>query len=178
MSSNYYEERIAFLGEWGPFQWTVFLLLSISAIPNGHVGLSMVFLADTPPHHCRLPEGAEEMPLNMSLPLEQVNEQITFSRCQRYIGAPVNDTSDLQTEGCIDGWEYSKEQYSSTIVSEWDLVCQNDWKVPLSTSLFFLGVLIGSFISGQISDSAVAQKDVDLTVTMMTMLQLVAAALE
>ncbi|XP_040827388.1 solute carrier family 22 member 4 isoform X3 [Ochotona curzoniae] len=34
----------------------------------------------------------------------------------------------------------------------WNLVCENDWKTPLTTSLFFVGVLFGSFVSGQLSD--------------------------
>ncbi|KAJ1060290.1 hypothetical protein K5549_004728 [Capra hircus] len=34
----------------------------------------------------------------------------------------------------------------------WNLVCKDDWKAPLTISLFFVGVLMGSFISGQLSD--------------------------
>ncbi|XP_037253013.1 solute carrier family 22 member 4-like isoform X4 [Falco rusticolus] len=37
-------------------------------------------------------------------------------------------------------------------LAQWNLVCDDDWKAPLTTSLFFVGVLIGSFISGQLSD--------------------------
>ncbi|XP_032625088.1 solute carrier family 22 member 4 isoform X3 [Chelonoidis abingdonii] len=41
---------------------------------------------------------------------------------------------------------------AAPLFSAWNLVCEDDWKTPLTTSLFFVGVLIGSFISGQLSD--------------------------
>ena len=53
-----YDEVTAFLGKWGPFQRLIFFLLSASIIPNGFNGMSVVFLAGTPEHHCRVPDTA------------------------------------------------------------------------------------------------------------------------
>ncbi|XP_067838663.1 organic cation/carnitine transporter 2-like [Heptranchias perlo] len=156
-----YDEATAFLGEWGPYQWTIFFFLSVTIIPNGYVALSMVFLADIPQHHCRLPNSSnvttgETSFINLSLllPMEEVDGEQACSKCTRYrihMEDGLNDTT-RETEPCTDGWEYSTDRYISTIVSEWDLVCDNNWKGPFTTSVFFLGVLCGSIVSGQLSD--------------------------
>nr|XP_032625086.1 solute carrier family 22 member 4 isoform X2 [Chelonoidis abingdonii] len=162
-----YDELISFLGEWGPFQRLIFFLLSASIVPNGFTGLSIVFLAGAPEHRCRLPPSANLSRewLNASIPREVQGGREGPSRCRRYrleslanfsaLGLQPGrdvDLSQLEQEKCLDGWEYSRELYLSTIVTEWNLVCEDDWKTPLTTSLFFVGVLIGSFISGQLSD--------------------------
>ncbi|XP_078071222.1 organic cation/carnitine transporter 2-like isoform X2 [Mustelus asterias] len=156
-----YDEATAFLGQWGHYQRTIFLLLSIGVIPNGYVGLSMVFLADTPQHHCRLSNSsnvtAEETSfanLSLLLPLEGVNGEQVYSKCTRFkaqLPDGINDTT-RETEHCVDGWVYSKDRYIATIVSEWDLVCENNWKGPFTMSVIFLGMTSGAFISGHISD--------------------------
>lgn len=51
-----FEESIAFLGQWGFFQKTVFFVLCASIIPNGSGVLSIIFVADIPHHHCVIPE--------------------------------------------------------------------------------------------------------------------------
>ncbi|XP_015264757.1 PREDICTED: solute carrier family 22 member 5 [Gekko japonicus] len=162
-----YDQMTAFLGEWGPFQRLIFFLLSASIIPNGFNGLSAVFLIDTPEHWCRVPASANLSSewLNVSIPLEKRDGLQVPSRCRRYrLEALVNfsalnlqpgrdvNLSQVEQEKCLDGWEYSRDPYLSTIVTEWNLVCDNDWKSPLTTSLFFVGVLVGSFISGLLSD--------------------------
>ncbi|XP_039180840.1 solute carrier family 22 member 4 [Crotalus tigris] len=162
-----YDEIIAFLGEWGPYQRLIFFLLSASIIPNGFNGMSAVFLAGTPEHRCRVPASANLSVewLNASIPLEDRDGRQVRSQCSRYsLDALINfsawnlvpgrdvNLSQVAQEECLDGWEYSREVYLSTIVTEWNLVCDSDWKAPLTTSLFFVGVLLGSFVSGQLSD--------------------------
>ncbi|XP_067838661.1 solute carrier family 22 member 4-like [Heptranchias perlo] len=156
-----YDEATAFLGEWGHYQRTIFFLLSIGIIPNGYVGLSMVFLADIPQHHCRLSNSsnvtAEEtsfMNLSLLLPMEAVDGEQVYSKCTRFktqVQDGFNDTT-RETERCVDGWVYSTDRYISTIVSEWDLVCENNWKGPFTMSMIFLGMTSGAFVSGHISD--------------------------
>ncbi|XP_069100853.1 solute carrier family 22 member 4-like [Pleurodeles waltl] len=163
-----YDQSISFLGEWGPYQLTIFFLLSASTIPNGFNGMSVMFLSATPEHRCLVPAGANLSAAwrNASLPLEkQADGTLAESRCRRYRlplltnfsargltpGVDV-DLSEVPQEKCLDGWSYSTDVYSATTATEWNLVCDEDWKGPLTTSLFFAGVLVGSFISGQLSD--------------------------
>ncbi|XP_044803801.1 solute carrier family 22 member 5 isoform X2 [Bubalus bubalis] len=162
-----YDEVTAFLGEWGPFQRLIFFLLSASIIPNGFNGMSVVFLAGTPEHRCRVPDTANLSSAwrNHSVPMRLQDGREVPQSCRRYrLAMIVNfsalglepgrdvDLEQLEQEGCLDGWEFSQDIYLSTIVTEWNLVCEDDWKAPLTISLFFVGVLMGSFISGQLSD--------------------------
>ncbi|XP_006872987.1 PREDICTED: solute carrier family 22 member 4 isoform X2 [Chrysochloris asiatica] len=162
-----YDEVISFLGEWGLFQRLIFFLLSASIIPNGFNGMSAVFLAATPEHHCRVPDSANLSSAwrNHSIPLRLQDGREVSHSCRRYrLAALINysalglvpgrdvNLTQLEQESCLDGWEFSQDVYQSTIVTEWNLVCEDDWKTPLTTSLFFVGVLLGSFVSGQLSD--------------------------
>ncbi|XP_032012372.1 solute carrier family 22 member 4 isoform X1 [Hylobates moloch] len=162
-----YDEVIAFLGEWGPFQRLIFFLLSASIIPNGFNGMSVVFLAGTPEHRCRVPDAANLSSAwrNHSVPLRLRDGREVPHSCRRYRLATIAnfstlglepgrdvDLEQLEQESCLDGWEFSQDVYLSTVVTEWNLVCEDNWKVPLTTSLFFVGVLLGSFMSGQLSD--------------------------
>ncbi|XP_041657460.1 solute carrier family 22 member 5-like [Cheilinus undulatus] len=164
-----YAAATAFLGEWGRFQQEVFFLLCMSIVPNGFTALSIVFLADTPPHQCVVPAHANLSAAwrNSSIPLEEDSHSgaVMPSKCSRYNvkdvlgysnrgllpGDDVNLTH-VSTEGCLDGWEYDRSVYVSTIISEWDLVCDDRWKNPFTSSIFFGGVLTGSLVSGQLSD--------------------------
>lgn len=40
----------------------------------------------------------------------------------------------------------------SVLHFQFDLVCNDEWKQPFSSTVYFLGVLIGSFFAGHIAD--------------------------
>lgn len=130
-----YEAATAFLGEWGRFQREVFFLLCLSVVPNGFSGMAIVFVADTPPHACLVPASANLTAAwrNSSAPLLGANPggAPQRSRCSRYRLEDVQRFSDggllpgvdvdldnVSTEGCLDGWEYDRSVYVSTIISE------------------------------------------------------------
>ncbi|XP_059398675.1 solute carrier family 22 member 4-like [Carassius carassius] len=160
-----YDEDTAFLGQKGPFFIILFFLLNAIYISTGLHGLYIVFVGASPSHHCRIADGnlSEEW-MKASIPNEMVNGKLQPSQCWRYSLETVRDLSaqgysplevnitDITLETCVDGWSYSTEIYHSTIVSEWGLVCDSEWRVPLTTSTLYMGYLLGSLVSGQLSD--------------------------
>ncbi|XP_068591084.1 organic cation/carnitine transporter 2 isoform X2 [Cebidichthys violaceus] len=161
-----YDEDTAFLGQNGPYFWNTFFLLNTVFVSTGFNGLYIVFVGAAPKHHCLIPDvNLTEEWTKAVVPLTTVDGEEVQSQCSRYRldvvrnlsaeglvpGRDVNLT-DLEQERCLDGWHYSKDIYRSNIVTEWDLVCDDKWKVPFASSTLFVGYLFGSLISGHLSD--------------------------
>lgn len=140
-----YDEDTAFLGQTGPYYWTTFFFLNTVFISTGFNGLYIVFVGATPKHHCLIPDvNLTEEWGNAIIPITTVGGEEVRSQCSRYRldvvrnlsaegyipGRDVNLTS-LEQEGCLDGWNYSKEIYQSNIVTEVSETCH----------LFVCGVL-------------------------------------
>lgn len=79
-----YEDAIAFLGQWGRFQQTVFFLLCASVVPNGFGVFFTVFLTDTPSHHCLVPEvNLSQDWQDATVPKEVIRFLITAAKRQK-----------------------------------------------------------------------------------------------
>ncbi|KAJ2940914.1 hypothetical protein O0L34_g10175 [Tuta absoluta] len=53
---------------------------------------------------------------------------------------------------CTHGWRFETEQYSSTLVTDFSLVCNQDWLPRTGTTLFWVGSIFGNLFFGWLSD--------------------------
>ncbi|XP_045400643.1 solute carrier family 22 member 1 isoform X2 [Lemur catta] len=161
------------VGEFGWFQKQAFLTLCLLSAAFAPIYVGIVFLGFTPDHHCRSPGVAELSRRCGWSRAEELNYTVpgpgaagdTFARqCRRYevdwnqsaLGC-VDPLAGLATNGshlplgpCEDGWVYDTP--GSSIVTEFDLVCADAWKLDLFQSCVNVGFFLGSLTVGYIAD--------------------------
>ncbi|XP_006769187.1 PREDICTED: solute carrier family 22 member 10 [Myotis davidii] len=62
------------------------------------------------------------------------------------------NTTELEIEACLDGWIYDQSIFTSTTVTQWNLVCKSKSLKLWSQSMFMAGFMLGSLLGGYISD--------------------------
>ncbi|XP_034664553.1 organic cation transporter protein [Drosophila subobscura] len=161
-----YDDVITHLGEFGRYQKRIYYLLCLPAIVCAFHKLAGVFLLATPDTRCQLPhEDAAtakfaSLPLDkwpLAYPLDSVTGKA--QTCEYYdvaYSADYLNGSEPYTQNgtvaCSTGFLYDQSKYLNSAVTEWNLVCGRGFMAATSDSLFMLGVLLGSFIFGQMSD--------------------------
>ncbi|XP_063833802.1 beta-alanine transporter-like [Ostrinia nubilalis] len=56
------------------------------------------------------------------------------------------------TSSCSNGWRFSTEHYQRTLVTEFSLVCDEDWLPRTGNTLFWVGSIFGNLVFGWMSD--------------------------
>ncbi|XP_074087337.1 steroid transmembrane transporter SLC22A24-like isoform X3 [Macrotis lagotis] len=166
-----FEDLISEVENRGRFQILQMFSLVIPLIFMSSHFLLENFTAFVPNHRCRIPF------LDNTSTLLNVSENLNFSsllklsipldsngkleRCLRFswpqwlpLSPNVTGQSQslLETEPCVDGWVYDQSVITSSIVTEWDLVCDSQSLRSLSPSIFLSGILVGYLIWGYLTD--------------------------
>ncbi|XP_062821180.1 solute carrier family 22 member 6-A-like [Anolis carolinensis] len=129
------------VGSTGLFQLFSTVLLSIPVLLLASHNLVQNFSAASPEHRCHLVQ------LNAS----RIGQDAQSDICQSFVIRQSSPDANGSTP-CHNGWEYDRSVFTSTIVTEWDLVCHLQSLKSLAQSLFMAGVLVGAFILGDLSD--------------------------
>ncbi|XP_033494475.2 solute carrier family 22 member 13-like [Epinephelus lanceolatus] len=149
------------VGELGLFQKRLVALLCIPSIFAAFNMFGQVFAGMSFPHHCNTdwilehgPNLTVERRRNLTIP---INKDGRFESCKMF--TPVDlDLETIEedgintTTGCIDGWDYETPVGASSIMSEFDLVCDQKGLIEASLSIYMAGFLVGGLAYGAISD--------------------------
>lgn len=106
---------------------------------------AVVFLGAIPDHYCNPPyEELEDRNSTFGNTFNGWNDGTMYQKCEHQV--------NNQTDMCYNGWTYSSEPYGTTIVSQWDLVCDRASLVEFSQSVLIIGVTVGSIGFGYLAD--------------------------
>uniref|UniRef100_A0A8C4SEJ3 Solute carrier family 22 member 6 n=1 Tax=Erpetoichthys calabaricus TaxID=27687 RepID=A0A8C4SEJ3_ERPCA len=160
------------IGGLGRFQFINITLLFFAGVLVGSHQVLQNFTAAVPEHHCKIPNmtivyrrwnGAwsnldNQTLLKAFIPHDQNNKPVSclqFKEPQWHLifsNSSLTNTTGLETETCRHGWTYKRQEFTETIVSEWDLVCDMKHLRHTSQTIYMIGVLVGAIILGSLSD--------------------------
>ncbi|XP_072231060.1 solute carrier family 22 member 6 [Leuresthes tenuis] len=160
------------VGSTGRFQVLHVTLLCVPVLMMASHNLLQNFVAVVPSHYCSPHSNLSQSQLSpeetllITVPLDEAGKP---SRCQRYVtpqwhllakngssnlGEPGEDGADLEAalQECTDGWFYNMTAMTSTIISDWHLVCDMRSLKQMGQTVYMGGVLLGALLFGGLSD--------------------------
>lgn len=197
-----FDDVLKLVGTHGKWQWLLFFLTGLSGCFVAFHNMGAVFLASIPEHWCSSPDydmlserynWTEAEIKDALLPPEQISDKVGYSSCTKYVvNFSIFDESDLRDPELVSNytkthsksllkeecssWIYDQSEYESTVVSEWDMVCQHKALVSIVQSSFMAGVLLGCLVFGWISDKYGRRKSVLIALVMFVAASLLTAA--
>ncbi|XP_022241324.1 organic cation transporter protein-like [Limulus polyphemus] len=152
------------IGIYGTWQRRFFIWVLLGGILSCWLSLVTPFLAPEIDFWCQRPQtvldnmSVEEWKV-LAIPtqINLLTEEKEYSKCTMY-ETKINGTNEKdvfinvnKTVAC-EKFEFDHSIYSSTLLEEWNLVCEDNWLISLSQSAYMAGFLVAVLVLGQASD--------------------------
>ncbi|XP_059501192.1 solute carrier family 22 member 7-like [Stegostoma tigrinum] len=156
-----FEDIFSDVGGFGRFQLIILLLACAPRLILPWHFLLHNFLSAVPSHHCHLtaPDSLNLTHQDRLLAVIPADKDGSLSSCKMYsvprlhlINMTLGEYNQSTVISCPDGWDYDQSQFTSTLATEWDLVCEKRSLNQAATSIFFIGVMLGALLFGYLSD--------------------------
>lgn len=164
-----FADLLDLVGGMGRFQFIEVALLAFPVLMLASHNLMQNFSAGIPSHHCHIKAqentswGTNESlmdrdTLKVFIPLDgnqKPEKCLQFTEPQWWLltqNATVENMTMTDKQPCPDGWTYDTSVFSSTIITEWDLVCDRRTRRQMAQSIYMAGVLVGAIVFGSLSD--------------------------
>ncbi|CAJ0593624.1 unnamed protein product [Cylicocyclus nassatus] len=152
-----FDHLLTEVGDFGPYQILFFFIICLPAsLPSAFSAFNQPFVVGSPPHHCRLPYARDDLrPITND---ERVLSCLQYNQTEvdywrSFTSAPIETYRDqISLVPCQMGWEYDNTTYTDSLVTEFNLVCDHQHWVEISTTSFYVGSFIGNFLFGYIAD--------------------------
>ncbi|XP_026757345.2 carcinine transporter [Galleria mellonella] len=152
------------IGEFGLYQKLLLWLVCLPAcLPCGFCAFNQLFMTDVPDHWCLVP-ALQNLTIKdrklLSIP-HKVDNNNSYEKCVRYsvnwstfinTDQPLQANTNWPREPCLDGYEYDTSEVTSSVVIDFNLVCEYDVYPTLGLVALNVGGPIGVYAFGLLND--------------------------
>ncbi|KAK4883229.1 hypothetical protein RN001_006548 [Aquatica leii] len=153
----------ATIGGFGKWQCRLSILVSILKIPISWIQLSIVFMAPPTEFWCAPPQNYKKMAIKKWIELVSTNTKENFC-----VMRDISQKNSNLTTICLWGYDYNRTNIRSSIITEWDLVCNKKILVDITQTVLMFGVLIGIIIFGPAADRYGRRKILMISIILQT----------
>ncbi|XP_041370467.1 organic cation transporter protein-like [Gigantopelta aegis] len=134
------------LGGCGRFQTLVYLVLSLIYMRGAWHVFAIVYLGDAGEHFCLSPLD------------HQANQSVDGNSTELWVKEQcevvhylMNGSSNITMATPCSSWSF-KSKFETTIVTDWDLVCDRNYVVELSMTIYMVGTAVGALTLTAMAD--------------------------
>ncbi|XP_072025827.1 solute carrier family 22 member 15-like [Amphiura filiformis] len=145
------DDAFRYIGKFGRYQMFVYALMSFYCCwLSGFQLTGMIFVGYAPKtYYCTPPSGFLS---NETTPVTETNDGTKeIDKCHMYDVTDDGNVTNNLTD-CVYGWDYVSQSGEASLVTDFDLYCDKDIYAKAAQSVLMAGVLVGSVLSGHLSD--------------------------